>query len=363
MLSIRRSVKNFTQGYSDTELRVRSATANNAVELSFEPHCLFHQSFSSAFIEQGFPSDSELSTLAARTHELNDFREIMRIVEKRLNDIPKNWRHVEKALALLDHLLLAGSKMVFIVAKHNIVDIEQLQQKEFRDASGDHSRLIHQLSANIVAFLNDEERLNEIRLMRERNLPKDRFNVPSNDTQSQLAQSIRTTNQNEPKDSALFASAFEGLPPSQNPDKDAANPFSDFAAAHYTNSVVPLNRLPLYSPSPVVSKQQQQQQQQQQQHNQQQIRKPDAMVVPSVNPLIVASLDSQSRQLPQPPPEAFYTAVYEYKGTGASDLALRTGDRVQVLVRGADGWWRGRCSDGREGVFPSNYVISEIKSA
>ncbi|KAJ3234844.1 hypothetical protein HDU78_005595 [Chytriomyces hyalinus] len=315
MLSIRRSVKNFTQGYSDTELRVR-----------------------------------------------NDFREIMRIVEKRLNDIPKNWRHVEKALALLDHLLLAGSKMVFIVAKHNIVDIEQLQQKEFRDASGDHSRLIHQLSANIVAFLNDEERLNEIRLMRERNLPKDRFNVPSNDTQSQLAQSIRTTNQNEPNDSALFASAFEGLPPSQNPDKDAANPFSDFAAAHYTNSVIPLNRLPLYSPSPLVSKQQQQQQQQQQQ-NQPQIRKPDAMVVPSVNPLIVASLDSQSRQLPQPPPEAFYTAIYEYKGKGASDLALRTGDRVQVLVRGADGWWRGRCSDGREGVFPSNYVISEIKSA
>ncbi|KAJ3251514.1 Epsin-3 [Chytriomyces hyalinus] len=336
MLSIRRSVKNFTQGYSDTELRVRSATANNA----------------------DFPSDSELSTLAARTHELNDFREIMRIVEKRLNDIPKNWRHVEKALALLDHLLLAGSKMVFIVAKHNIVDIEQLQQKEFRDASGDHSRLIHQLSANIVAFLNDEERLNEIRLMRESNLPKDRFNVPSNDTQSQLAQSIRTTNQNEPNDSALFASAFEGLPPSQNPDKDAANPFSDFAAAHYTNSVIPLNRLPLYSPSPLVSKQQQQQQQ-----NQQQIRKPDAMVVPSVNPLIVASLDSQSRQLPQPPPEAFYTAIYEYKGKGASDLALRTGDRVQVLVRGADGWWRGRCSDGREGVFPSNYVISEIKSA
>ncbi|KAI8825468.1 hypothetical protein BJ741DRAFT_632140 [Chytriomyces cf. hyalinus JEL632] len=333
MLSIRRSVKNFTQGYSDTELRVRSATANNA----------------------SIPSDSELSTLAARTHELNDFREIMRIIEKRLNDIPKNWRHVEKALSVLDHLLLAGSKMVFIVAKHNIGDIKQLQQKEFRDASGDHSRLIHQLSANIVAYLNDEERLNEIRLMRERNLRKDWFNIPSDDTQSQHAQSICTTNQNEPKDSALFASAFEGLPPSQNPDKDAMNPFSDFAAAHYTNSVLPLNRLPLYSPSPVVSKQQQQQQQQQ-------IQKPDA-VVPSVNPLIVASLDSQSRQLPQPPAEAFYTAVYEYKVKGPSDLALKTGDRVQVLVRGADGWWRGRCSDGREGVFPSNYVISEIKSA
>jgi hypothetical protein len=41
-----------------------------------------------------------------------DFVEIMEMLDKRLNDKGKNWRHVFKSLTLLDYLLHAGSENV-----------------------------------------------------------------------------------------------------------------------------------------------------------------------------------------------------------------------------------------------------------
>ena len=41
-----------------------------------------------------------------------DFIEIIEMLDKRLNDKGKNWRHVYKALTLLDYLLHAGSENV-----------------------------------------------------------------------------------------------------------------------------------------------------------------------------------------------------------------------------------------------------------
>lgn len=40
----------------------------------------------------------------------NDFVEIMEMLDKRLNDKGKNWRHVFKSLTLLDYCLHAGSE-------------------------------------------------------------------------------------------------------------------------------------------------------------------------------------------------------------------------------------------------------------
>lgn len=40
----------------------------------------------------------------------NDFVEIIEMLDKRLNDKGKNWRHVFKSLTLLDYCLHAGSE-------------------------------------------------------------------------------------------------------------------------------------------------------------------------------------------------------------------------------------------------------------
>jgi amphiphysin len=62
---------------------------------------------------------------------------------------------------------------------------------------------------------------------------------------------------------------------------------------------------------------------------------------------------------PGPAPAAveYCTALYDYAPQAAGDLALRAGDRIEIVQRTADanGWWTGRLN-GQQGVFPGNYV-------
>lgn len=58
-----------------------------------------------------------MGEIADCTYRTQDFMEIMDILDKRLNDSGKNWRHVFKALTLLDYLLHCGSEQVIAYAK------------------------------------------------------------------------------------------------------------------------------------------------------------------------------------------------------------------------------------------------------
>ncbi|VDO29726.1 unnamed protein product [Heligmosomoides polygyrus] len=46
--------------------------------------------------------------------------------------------------------------------------------------------------------------------------------------------------------------------------------------------------------------------------------------------------------------------MFDFEAVEPTDLSLKVGDRILVLERNDD-WWRGRCN-GREGIFPANYV-------
>ncbi|ODV93620.1 hypothetical protein PACTADRAFT_29461, partial [Pachysolen tannophilus NRRL Y-2460] len=70
--SILRQVKNIANGYSSAQVMVRNATSN-------EPYG---------------PSTVEMENVAERTFDSSEFLEIMDMVDKRLNDKGKNWRHV-----------------------------------------------------------------------------------------------------------------------------------------------------------------------------------------------------------------------------------------------------------------------------
>ena len=65
-----------------------------------------------------------------------------------------------------------------------------------------------------------------------------------------------------------------------------------------------------------------------------------------------------------PPPEAVAAAAkevkrckarYAYKGQTAKDLTIEKGDVIKILEQKGD-WWLGELEDGRQGLFPSNYV-------
>ncbi|XP_078470156.1 cytoplasmic protein NCK2-like isoform X1 [Lampetra planeri] len=50
---------------------------------------------------------------------------------------------------------------------------------------------------------------------------------------------------------------------------------------------------------------------------------------------------------------------FNYAAERDDELSLIKGARVTVQEKCNDGWWRGAC-DGREGWFPSNYVVEEV---
>lgn len=58
------------------------------------------------------------------------------MVDKRLNDSGKNWRHVFKALILLDYLLQNGSEQVIAYTKENLYVVKTLKEFQYIDDEG-----------------------------------------------------------------------------------------------------------------------------------------------------------------------------------------------------------------------------------
>ena len=65
-----------------------------------------------------------------------EFYEIMDMLDKRLNDKGKNWRHVLKALKVLDYCLHEGSELVVTWAKQNVYIIKTLCEFMYTDEEG-----------------------------------------------------------------------------------------------------------------------------------------------------------------------------------------------------------------------------------
>lgn len=64
------------------------------------------------------------------------FYEIMDMLDKRLNDKGKNWRHVLKSLKVLDYCLHEGSELVVTWARKNIYIIKTLREFQYVDEDG-----------------------------------------------------------------------------------------------------------------------------------------------------------------------------------------------------------------------------------
>lgn len=47
------------------------------------------------------------------------------------------------------------------------------------------------------------------------------------------------------------------------------------------------------------------------------------------------------------------TAQFDYSSNEAGDLPFRQGDRITLLAKESDDWWRGEVN-GREGLFPAS---------
>ncbi|VVT51749.1 uncharacterized protein SAPINGB_P003200 [Magnusiomyces paraingens] len=106
-----RSIKNVTNRYTPTEITVRNATSN----------------------EPWGPSISELNEIALLTYHDKYLKEVLDVLEKRLNDKGKNWRHVMKALTILLHCIYEASDLVVDWLKKNLYLIKTLRDFRYAD--------------------------------------------------------------------------------------------------------------------------------------------------------------------------------------------------------------------------------------
>ncbi|XP_040042519.2 epsin-3 isoform X1 [Gasterosteus aculeatus] len=140
--ALRRQVKNIVHNYSEAEIKVREATSN----------------------DPWGPSSSLMSEIADLTFNVVAFAEVMGMVWKRLNDSGKNWRHVYKALTLLDYLLKTGSERVAQQCRENAFTIQTLRDFQHVDRDGrDQGANVREKARQLVCLLRDEERLRQER--------------------------------------------------------------------------------------------------------------------------------------------------------------------------------------------------------
>ena len=142
-----------------------------------------------------------MSEIADLTYNVVAFSEIMQMVWKRLNDHGKNWRHVYKALVLLEYLIKTGSEKVRInlgigwispkfylsimylatyinhtlmncliqiqvaqQCKENIFAIQTLKDFQYLDDNKDQGINVREKAKALVALLKDDERLKNERV-------------------------------------------------------------------------------------------------------------------------------------------------------------------------------------------------------
>ncbi|KAI7852264.1 hypothetical protein BDC45DRAFT_485525 [Circinella umbellata] len=149
---VARSIKNYAKGFSDAQVKVREATSN----------------------DPWGPSGTIMNEIAQLTYNEHDFIEIMDMIDRRLNDKGKNWRHVFKALLVLDYCLHVGSENVVLYAKENVYVVKTLKEFQHLDDNGrDVGANVRQKAKDITSLLMDEAKLKEER--QSRNSMRDRM--------------------------------------------------------------------------------------------------------------------------------------------------------------------------------------------
>ncbi|XP_069122939.1 epsin-2-like isoform X2 [Argopecten irradians] len=137
MPPIRRTIKNVVRNYSEAQVKVREATSN----------------------DPWGPSSTLMGEIADLTYNVVAFTEVMQMIWKRLNDHGKNWRHVYKALVLLDYIIKTGSEKVAQQCKENIFAIQTLKDFQHKEDNRDSGMNVREKAKQLVALLKDDERL------------------------------------------------------------------------------------------------------------------------------------------------------------------------------------------------------------
>lgn len=156
-MGIVRQIKNVTGGYSSSQKLVRDITAN----------------------DDSIPNRSDMREVAELTHEDHELIMIMDILDKRLNDKGKYWRHINKALMLLDYLVRNGSDGVVQWCHENLYLVKTLREYHHRDENGrELGSDIRKRAKDLTSLIMDRAKLNDVRSGRGRKGRPSRYREP-----------------------------------------------------------------------------------------------------------------------------------------------------------------------------------------
>jgi epsin len=133
MSKVMRSIKNVTKGYSSAQIKVRNGVFRFPCS-NEDGHLLICTATSN---DPWGPTGTEMSEIAQMiSNSTEEYYEVMDMLDKRLNDKGKNWRHPLKALKVLDYALHEGSELVVTWARKNIYIIKALREFQYLDEDG-----------------------------------------------------------------------------------------------------------------------------------------------------------------------------------------------------------------------------------
>ncbi|MCD7447175.1 hypothetical protein HAX54_025521 [Datura stramonium] len=110
------------------------------------------------------PHGSLLADIAQASRNYHDYQMIMAVIWKRVSDTGKNWRHVYKALTVLDYLVANGSERVIDEIREHAYQISMLSDFQYIDSTGkDQGSNVRKKSQSLVMLVNDKDRIQEVR--------------------------------------------------------------------------------------------------------------------------------------------------------------------------------------------------------
>ncbi|EFJ14131.1 hypothetical protein SELMODRAFT_121020, partial [Selaginella moellendorffii] len=103
------------------------------------------------------PHGSLMTEIADATVDPNELQLIMGVLQKRLLDTGKNWRHVYKSMTVMEFLVANGSPQA--VEKQPLTEFQYVEQPSGKDQGIN----VRKKAETMVALLNDRQRINDVR--------------------------------------------------------------------------------------------------------------------------------------------------------------------------------------------------------
>lgn len=110
------------------------------------------------------PHGSALAEIAQATKKFSECQMVMNVLWTRLTETGKSWRFVYKSLAVIEYLVANGSERAVDDIVEHTFQISSLASFEYVEPSGkDMGINVRKKAENIVALLNNKEKIQEVR--------------------------------------------------------------------------------------------------------------------------------------------------------------------------------------------------------